>query len=190
MSLDTSRPSSGSPALYTRCTPLGVAVLAPAGFGLPSRTRPGPSMSPRNFLSGCCVILWRWRTSRSGAQGSEKVSGWNQAHCRLSRFSSLSSSRSTLRAELNSSLDVRPAEANFAALPATTIAQRSTGVYRLGARPGAATPAQERPRSCARQPRSPRESFVCTREQFSQTLGAAVKQLRPARRGDSLAALR
>ena len=65
LSLDTSSPSSGSPVLYTRCTPLGVAVLAPADFGLPSRTRPGPSMSPRNFLSGLvettppafCVLL-------------------------------------------------------------------------------------------------------------------------------------
>ena len=66
------------------------------------------------------------------------MSGRSQAHCRLSRFSSLSSSRSTFRAELNSSLDFRPCEVNFAALPATTIVQRSTGVYRLsGARPGA-----------------------------------------------------
>ena len=73
------------------------------------------------------------------------MSGRSQAHCRLSRFSSLSSSRSTFRAELNSSLDFRPCEVNFAALPATTI------VYRLsGARPGAATLAEESVFVCER----------------------------------------
>jgi hypothetical protein len=71
LSLDTSSPSSGSPVLYTRCTPLGVAVLAPAGFGLPSRTRPGPSMLPRNFLGlpTFCVLLQPQHTVRSGVPG-------------------------------------------------------------------------------------------------------------------------
>ena len=77
LSLDTSSPSSGSPILNKRCAPLGVAVLAPAGFGLPSRTRPGPSMSPRNFFSGLvetrppksCVFLWPQHASRSGVPG-------------------------------------------------------------------------------------------------------------------------
>ena len=112
LSLDTSSPSSGSPVLYMRGTPLGVAVLAPAGdfgFGLPSRTRPGPSMSPRNFRSGFatppafCVLLWPQHTSRSGVPG-ERVLGQGRAHCRCSRFSSLSSSLSTSRAELNAEL--------------------------------------------------------------------------------------